>query len=212
MSPPLGDLDWEAVLAAAPSGFDVTPADRAALDASAGSGAATYGEILPAAARRLLRWLALGPDDVFADLGSGSGRLVFQAACETRARLAVGVELSADRHRAAEAGLRLLSAACTPQDADTLAARVELRCEDLRATDLSELTVVYVAATSFPAELWSATCRRLAEGAPRLRRIVATRPLPSPFDRHFPSVGELELDMTWTRNARVHVHRAPTPR
>ncbi|MGA0058259.1 MAG: hypothetical protein ACO3RU_01585 [Planctomycetota bacterium] len=212
MTDPVPGLDWEAVLEGAPSGFDVTPADRAALDASAGAGAATYGEVLPHAARRLLRWLALGPDDVFADLGSGSGRLVFQAACETRVRKAVGVELSVDRHRAAEEGLRRLVAACPAEAGAGLASRIQLLCEDVRATDVRALTVVYVAATSFPAPLWSDTCRRLAEEAPGLRRLVATRPLPAPWDRHFPLVGELELDMTWTRNARVHVHRTPARR
>lgn len=212
MSGPVGGLDWESVLADAPSGFDVTPTDRAALDGVAGAGAATYGEILPHSARRLLHWLALGPDDVFADLGSGSGRLVFQAICETEAGQGLGVELSADRHRAAEAGLGLLLAACPPGVREDFASRVVLRCEDVRTTRLDEVSVAYVAATSFPPQLWSATCRRLAEEAPRLRRIVATRPLPPPWDRHFPLVGELELDMTWTRNARVHVHRAPSRR
>jgi hypothetical protein len=212
MSHPVGELDWESVLAGAPSGFDVTPADRAALDGIAGAGAATYGEILPHSARRLLRWLALGPDDVFADLGSGSGRLAFQAACETRVGRSLGVELSADRHGAAVEGLRLLVAACPAEAGEELAARVELRCEDVRTTRVDTVSVAYIAATSFPPELWSATCRRLAEEAPQLRRIVATRPLPPPWDRHFPLVGELELDMTWTRNARVHVHRSPSRR
>ena len=207
MTAPDRPWDWEAALARAPSGFDVTPADRATLDASAGSGAATYGEILPVAARGLLRWLSLGRDDVFADLGSGSGRLVFQAACETKVRRAVGVELSRDRHLAAVEGLRLLQAACPADSRPELTERIERRCEDVRTTDLADLTVVYVAATSFPPALWSTTLRRLAEAAPKLRRIVATRPLPAPWDRHFPPVGELELDMTWTRNARVHVHR-----
>jgi hypothetical protein len=206
---PLRGIDWETLLRDAPSGFDVGTEDRTKLERAAGSGASTYGEILPASARRLLRWLDPGPGEVLFDLGSGSGRLPIQAVCETAVGRAVGVELSADRHAAARAAFALLRGALDADGRREIESRLEFRGEDLRATDLGDATIVYLASTSFPAELLAATCRRLERDAPRLRLIVTTRRLPPPWDRRFPPVGELDLDMSWTRAVRVLVHRAP---
>lgn len=203
----LRGLDWQNVLRDEPSGFDVSAEDRRAVELAAGSGAATYGEILPESARRLLTWLAPGADDVLFDLGSGSGHLVVQAVCESDVGRAVGVELSAERHAVAREGLRRLGSTLDAAGRRELARRLELRCQDLRVTDLTDATIVYVASTSFPGPLLVATCRRLERYAPRLRRIVTTRPLPSPWSRTFPPVGELDLDMSWARDVRVHVHR-----
>lgn len=205
-------VDWEALLRGTRGGHDVSAADRRAVELQAGTGAATYGEILPHAARRLLRWLMPGPDDVLFDLGSGSGRVVVQAVFESDVGRACGVELSQDRHASAAAAVEALIAGLDPPAADELRARLELRCEDLRDTDLSDATLVYVAATSFPGPLLAATCRRLDHDAPRLRRIVTTRPLPAPWGRRFPPLGELDLDMSWSPDVRVHVHRAAAAR
>jgi len=45
------------------------------------------------------------PDDVFLDLGSGMGRVVYQAAARYRFRRVIGVELARDLHRVAESNL-----------------------------------------------------------------------------------------------------------
>ena len=112
--PSLRALDWQRVLMGAPTGYQVDAGDRSDVDWRCGSGASTYGEVLPIAATRLLRWFAPTADDVFFDLGSGSGRLAMQAVCETDVGRAVGVEVSAGRHRAALEGRRRLAATLDP--------------------------------------------------------------------------------------------------
>ena len=198
-------IDWESLLRDAPTGFDASAQDRDQLERSAGPGASIYGEILPQAARRLLRWFALDRDDVFADLGSGAGRLVIQAACETPVGRALGIELSADRHRAALAARRTIAAAM-PDPARWLA-RVELRNEDLRHSDLRAVTHAWLAATTWSAALLADALRQLDAQATRLRTLVVTRPLPPPWDRRFPARGEFDLDMSWAPKVRVHVRR-----
>ena len=96
-------LDLDALYAGLPSGFDASAVDRDAVDRVAGEGAAVYGELLDDAARRLLTWLRPGPDDRLWDIGSGTGRLVIQAAWGTDVGGAYGVELSAERHAVAVA-------------------------------------------------------------------------------------------------------------
>ena len=79
----------------------VPASEKAMINAIGGSSAATYGEITTLGFAQLAHRLKLGPDDVFADLGSGTGKTVLQAASEFGASRAWGVELSPSRHASA---------------------------------------------------------------------------------------------------------------
>merc|ERR1719191_1491924 len=59
---------------------------------------ATYGEFHAEGVSALLDALNVTGDDVFCDLGSGTGKVVMQAFLERRTREAIGVELSEARH------------------------------------------------------------------------------------------------------------------
>ncbi|MBI5851735.1 MAG: hypothetical protein HZB39_12020 [Planctomycetes bacterium] len=203
----LRDLDWRALLRDAPNGYDVGADDRAALEWHAGKGAATYGELLPDAASALLAWLAPTTSDVFVDLGSGSGRLPIQAVCETAVGRAVGVELSTGRHAAASRARDLLASAMDDDGRAELAQRLELRCEDLRATALDDVTLIWMSSTAFPEPLFAAACRHIDARAGRLRLLATTTALPPPWDRVFEAVGSLHLATTWSPRTRVHVAR-----
>ena len=67
--------------------------------------ALTYGELTYEGCTRLGEILAMGPDDVFYDLGSGLGRATIQAHLQWGVKRAVGVELSAERSAPANAPL-----------------------------------------------------------------------------------------------------------
>lgn len=55
--------------------------------------------------RKALRHFAIGPDDVFIDIGSGKGRVVLEAARYPFKRV-IGVELASELHGIAERNLR----------------------------------------------------------------------------------------------------------
>lgn len=179
-------MRWREELERGAGGHDAPAADRAAVEACAGPGAAGYGELPAGEAARLFGWLRLRPDDVFADLGSGTGKLVLQAAFETEVGRALGVELSRFRH---EAALERWSRLGRPE-------RVELRCEDFRASDLREVSVLFAGATVFPEELVSelgeVTARWAREG--RLARVLSTRELVAEGLRER---GRLKVSTSW---------------
>src|SRR5262245_39069772 len=85
-------------------GFEIPRADAQNVFKSKGS--PVYGEINHQALNKLLRHLKLGPHDVFFDLGSGVGKVITQTLLTTRVKLAVGIELSKNRHQDAVLALK----------------------------------------------------------------------------------------------------------
>ena len=83
----------------------ITKAEAAEAERIGGDQAFGYGEITPLGMRTLGTTLSLAAEDVFADLGSGTGRLVLQVAREFGVCRSVGVELVGSRHRLALAAL-----------------------------------------------------------------------------------------------------------
>ncbi len=125
------------------------------------------------ALRRALPRRSVTHRDVFIDLGSGQGRVVFQAARFYRFRRVVGVELAAELHARAEANIT--------------AVRARLRCRDVRlirsdVLDLpipDDVTVVYLYNPFTGSTFAAAVDRVLAsvERRPRRLRIVYTNPV-----------------------------------
>ena len=85
-------------------GYAVPAAERRRLSRQRGS--LTYGELTPAGVRKLLDYLRLTDRDVFYDLGSGTGKVVLQAAMSVPLKKCVGIEIAASRVAAGRAVLR----------------------------------------------------------------------------------------------------------
>ena len=83
---------------AALAGRCTTADEDAAIEAVGGPDAALYGELTALGFRALAVRLGLGADDIFADCGSGLGKLVVQAVSEFGTRRGCGVEFAASRH------------------------------------------------------------------------------------------------------------------
>lgn len=205
MSPSLAPEQrlWRVLCERAPQGFAAPPDDRFRVEAAAGEGAAAYGELLPESAAALLGWLRPGPEDAFFDLGSGTGKLVLQAACTTGAGLAVGIELSRFRHRVAlDVRARLLDR-LPPREAERLRRRLRFRCEDFTRADLSSATIAWAGSTCFPEPLLLALARHLRRTAPRLRALLTTRPLPDACRPHWEELGRIRVRTSWSAWEKV---------
>jgi SAM-dependent methyltransferase len=194
---------------AAPSGLDAPEDDRREVERSGGEGAQAYGELSEASALRLLRWLAPGEDDVMYDLGAGTGKLVLLAACATRARRVVGVELSRHHHGVAMGVLEALVALVArvaPEDAASLRERVSFVRADLRTVDVADATIVYACSTCFPDDVRAVIAEK-ALAAPRLRALVSTRALPQGWEERFEVVGRVKVRTSWSDSEHVLVYR-----
>ncbi len=174
----------------------VSDIEAAAVARTGGPKAATYGEITPKGFASLATRLELGPTRHFADLGSGCGRAVLQAAEQYGVASACGIELSPSRHaralKAREAAPPSVASRVTFVHADMLAADV------WDATGpLAGVTDVYLSSLCFSAEAVSAVGRRLSASR-SVRRVASLRRFAAGLEG-FDEVGEPEpCEMSWS--------------
>eukprot|EP00929_Paragymnodinium_shiwhaense_P078810 TRINITY_DN40886_c0_g1_i1.p1 TRINITY_DN40886_c0_g1~~TRINITY_DN40886_c0_g1_i1.p1 ORF type:complete len:302 (+),score=58.73 TRINITY_DN40886_c0_g1_i1:136-1041(+) len=125
---------------------------------------AIYGELTEAGGALIFEKLALGPEDVFCDGGSGVGRAVVQAVLETKVGKAMGIEFVESRHEAAQLALARLQANATEELARQLA-RVEFVSGDLQTwpglTSGDGCNKIFLNSLAFPDALTAAICQRL---------------------------------------------------
>lgn len=177
-------------------GFDIPRTEEKAVFSSRGS--PVYGEMMPAAIGHMIDYLELGERDVFYDLGSGSGKVVLQAAMSVPLRKSVGVELSATRVAQARAVLKearrlglVRARACV------------FRHQDLLEAKLDDATVIYTCSTAFSLRFMTLVARKVARLG-RSLRFVTLQELEE--RRRFELVDVLRLDMSWKRRSAVYVY------
>jgi SAM-dependent methyltransferase len=110
--------------------------------------------------------------DVFLDLGSGMGRVVFLAALHYPFKRVVGVELSPDLHRIAEGNI----ARNRPRFASR---EVELVCGDVLDYEIPDDVTVVFLASPFTGAIFQAVADRLLDSvdrAPRRLRLIYFNP------------------------------------
>ena len=167
----------EAVQDAVRQGRCTDQAEEEEIEAIGGAEAATYGEITPLGFRALAARLGLCADDEFADLGSGLGRCVLQAAAEFDVRCSFGVEMAPSRHALAEELME--TAAAAPAASRVRLLQGDCADEELWSTHLEGVTVVYASNLLFDDRLNARLARRL-EGAPSVRVVASLRPFEAP--------------------------------
>ncbi len=161
---------------------------------------AIYGELTPRGVEQLLRVVPLSADDVFVDLGSGLGKVVLQVAMAARPALAMGIEIERSRHE-------------TAQRARDRAVRLGLlersscvfRNEDLLATDLDGVTVLFANAVCFSGRLMRGLFRRvLTLGRPITFVSLHAEPRPP---RRLRLVETHRCETSWSARENLFVYR-----
>jgi len=134
------------------SGVSIDDEDLELIEKSGGH--AGYGEILPSAISRIFNRLGLTEKQVFIDLGSGTGKIVFQAAMEFGMK-SYGFELSGNRHEDALADLEQY----VPKEFHSL---INLRQEDvLKAHYPNDVTMFLFAGLLFNDLAFSLVIRKI---------------------------------------------------
>lgn len=171
--------------------YDLSEAEEG--DVESAGGDSTYGEV----SCELLDWalerIPLRPGDVLCDLGSGGGRALLYLALRTGCPV-VGVELSATRHRSAEALFDLAAPLLRPGQQVTLFQGDMLDPRGLQG----QASVVLIANRLFDEAF---TLKALAT-TPLARHVLALRPAPAWAGGAFRAEAA-QLPTSWTRRQEV---------
>lgn len=168
----------------------------------------SYGEIPQESAAKLFSnpMVNLQPGETFADLGSGLGRLVVDAALVANVKRAIGVELSTSRSASACHALGNVSKAMPVQGNGWRAERHQTEVElyqgnilDLGKDFLGQVNVAYVANLCFRPDLLNAVAVKLSRDLPKGSRVVSLRNLELNKDtKRMKLKGTVDLPMSWS--------------
>lgn len=175
----------------------------------------SYGEIPQDSAAKLFQnpMVNLQPGETFADLGSGLGRLVVDAALVANVKRAVGVELSTSRSTSACKALTNVTKAMPVEEGGWRAERHNSEVElyegnilDLGNDFLGKINVAYVANLCFRPDLLNAVTVKLSRDLPDGARVVSLRNLeldqadgPATKDtKRIKLKGTVDLPMSWS--------------
>ncbi len=177
-------------------GYDIPHADERLVRASRGS--PTYGELTPSAVKKLVEYLGLNHRDSFYDLGSGTGKVVLQAAMTVPLRRAIGIELAPSRCKDARSILRQAR-----KQGLVRAKTCWFRNHDLLSAKLDDASVIYTCSTAFSRTFMAKLARKLI-ALNRDLMIVSLQDFEP--RRHLTEVDVLRLNATWDRHTIVHVY------
>ena len=138
----------------------------------------TYGEILPETFANMLEVVKPQPNEVFYDLGAGTGKAVFTAALLNDWGKACGVELLPALHQTSQNLLTKFNA--MPEIKKQFPDKkfsIQFLQEDFLKTDLSDADVIFMHATTFGPMIWDPLLAKLNKLKSGMRAIVNTKRL-----------------------------------
>lgn len=169
-----------------------------------------YGEVTYAGMEPLYEALRCGPDDVFYDLGSGTGKMVLYVALRGEAANSVGLEVGERRHRLAQMAGDCITRKVegndegqSPSEEPMQCGNFSLRLADISRQNYQDPTVVLFCNLCMDMDITRRTLSCLLK-CPSVVRLVSVTPLPSS--------GRLELDRvvkvecTWAKTTSWHVY------
>lgn len=115
----------------------------------------TYGEIDPQAFSDLLKKYPPTNNDVFYDLGSGTGKICLQVYLQTPSKKVVGVEYSTTRYNKSIQLLNRITVPHVPQK------QLKFKNQDISNVDISDGTYMIMTSTCYPQELLNAIEKKL---------------------------------------------------
>lgn len=169
-----------------------------------------YGEVTYAGMEPLYQALRCGPDDVFYDLGSGTGKMVLYVALRGEASNSVGLEVGERRHRLAQVAgnnitrkLEESNRSESPSGDPMQCGNFSLRLADISRQHYQDPTVALFCNLCMDMSLTKRTLSCLLK-CPSLKRLVSVTPMPP--------CGRLEFDhmvqvgCTWAKTTSWHVY------
>ncbi len=179
------------------SGFNIASEEKDHILSK--GGAPTYGEIVYESMRAVITRLNLQPEDVFYDLGSGTGKFVAYMHMATKIKKSAGIELSKSRYQLSADALKQLQ----EQGLLDETRKIEFICGDMTEEDISDATAIFMCATCFSEELLQRLVHVFVKLKPGLR-IVTLKQLP-----HHPQLKLIRKEhfpTTWSDGSPFHYY------
>jgi len=179
--------------------------------------AGIYGEIMPEGIRRLFDKMDIKANDVIYDLGSGTGKVVIQFACETPCQHCHGIELGETRFKGS-----LLARQALETSGDRTLRQAATQCHfhkgDILGESMStpvwekEASILFICATAFPPALMTGILSRIKKGrSGKLRTVLLYTgcsgggdPSLLDTDEMQWNFSELQCESSWDPNNTVH--------
>lgn len=149
----------------------------------------TYGEILPNAVTKLINNLEISKNDVFVDLGCGTGKVVLQFYLQTLVHHALGIEFSSTRHKQAIGVFEKIKIKENK--------KIECLKGNFLNFDLSKGTIFYSASTCFNDNTMKKIWNKLMQNK-RLNSIIVLKDFPKNVDySRVKFTKELNVGCSW---------------
>jgi precorrin-6B methylase 2 len=157
----------------------------------------TYGEMMEEGVSLILSKLTLTEQDVFLDLGSGTGRVVLQVFLEKNIK-SIGIEFIEKRYRMAEESLCQLNEKIN-------ASKVHFIKGDFFTENWSNATCVFMCNTCFTEEVMDKIMARLGS-CKKLRYVILLKQLEKKPD-WLDVLDSFQVPVTWVNQTNVTIYK-----
>ena len=151
----------------------------------------TYGELLYPGVKEVIENLALQPDDILLDLGSGLGKFALQIFMQSTVRKVIGIEGSLKLHEQAQKALALVKSEHPYFWAD--GRELVLMHGNFLDLDWQDANIVYMCSTSFSPELMLKISEKV-NSSPTVKTLLSLRAVP---DLRLPLKKVITVECSW---------------
>lgn len=159
----------------------------------------TYGEMLPSSVTKIINFLKINNNDVFYDLGSGSGKFVTQIYLQTPAAKSTGIEIVKFRHNiASKISNKIKFTFNKPQELVFING-------DILTQNLNDATIIYMCSTCFSEDFLTNIVNKLSSNT-NLRAIVTLKKIDNTKIPYLHKYTALPTPCTWSSSVTSHIY------
>ena len=163
-----------------------------------------YGEIKISSVSKLLKDFNISKNDVFFDLGSGSGKVTMQVFLEGGVKKSVGVEYFPERHNIAIQAMNNMYT--LHPNLKTTGREIIYQQANIKDLDnLDSASVIFMCSTCYPEELLDVVFNKIKNS--KNSRAVVTHKMYDNFTSILPNKSTIVLSCTWSENLTWYVYR-----